>query len=143
MVTELLRPYFTDLFKVWYDPEFPRPNGSTFSLFQVVFVVGPDDDLTARAAVHEHFQQLIWLLSSLPEVQQAEVFALRARRHLPGLSHPDHPQMFIECNWHGPALSALRLDVSRWHSQCSFYVNRFDRKDPLNVDRRDRQRGSN
>ncbi len=130
----MLQPFFTDLFAVSYHPAFPRPDRSTVSIFQVVFAVGPGEDAATRATVHERFQQLLRLLSPLPEVQQSEI-ALRARRHVPPRSRPDHPHMFIESAWHGSELSVMRSDdFSSWHSHCSFYFNRFDRNDPLNID---------
>lgn len=135
-VTELLQPLFTDLFAVSYQPSFPRPDGSLVSIFQVVFAVGPGEDAATRATVHERFQQLLRLLTALPEAQQSEV-ALRARRHVPPRSRPDHPHMFIESAWHGSELPAMRSDdFSSWHSHCYFYVNRFDRDDSLNIDTR-------
>lgn len=135
-VTELLRPLFPDLFAVSYLPSFPRPDGSLVSIFQVVFAVGPGEDAVTRTAVHDRFQQLLRLLSPLPEAQRSEV-ALRARRHVPPRSRPDHPHMFIEGAWHGSELSAMRRDdFSSWHSHCYLYVNRFDRDDVLNIDTR-------
>lgn len=135
-VTELLLPLFADLFSVSYQPSFPRPDGSLVSIFQIVFPVGPGEDTATRATVHVRFQQLLRLLSPLPEAQQSEV-ALRARRHVPPCSHPEHPHMFIECAWHGSELSTMRQDdFSSWHSHCYFYINRFDRNDQLNCDTR-------
>ena len=134
-VTELLQPYFTDLFAVSYHPSFPRPDRSTVSIFQVVFAVGPGNDTATRAAVHERFRQLLRLLSAVPEAQRSEV-SLRARRHVPPRSRPDHPHMFIECAWHGSELAAMhRDDFSSWHSHCYLYVNRFDHNDSLNYTR--------
>jgi hypothetical protein len=135
-VTDLLKPYFADLFVVNYHPSFPRPDRSTFSLFQVVFAVGPGEDSDMRAAVHGRFGMLLRLLSPLPEVQSSDV-VLRARRHVPSRSRPDHPHMFIECAWHGSKLAAMySADFTSWHSHCDFYINRFDRHDPLNIDTR-------
>lgn len=135
-VTELVRPCFTEIFWVNYLPSFPRPDRTLMSIFQIVFAVGPGDDDSTRAAVHERFRQLLPLISSLPEAQRSEV-ALRARRHVPPRSRPNHPHMFIECAWHGTELAAMRSDdFSSWHSHCYFYVNRFDRNDPLNIDTR-------
>src|SRR5262249_53440774 len=58
-ITALLEPYFTDMFCVSYYPSFPFPDGSTESIFQVVFAVGPGEDAATRDAVHERFQQLL------------------------------------------------------------------------------------
>jgi hypothetical protein len=134
-ITEMLRPHFSDLFVVNYHPKFPRPDGTTFSLFQVVFAVGPGNDAEVRAAVHKHIEQLLRILSPLLEVRQS-VVSLRARRHIPPLSRPDHPHMFIECSWHGSRLAATDDGDHGWHSRCLQYVNRFDDDDPLNVVRK-------
>jgi hypothetical protein len=137
-VTALLQPLFPDLFRVIYDPAFPRPDGSRFPWLQVVFAVGPADDATARTHVHERFVQLLATLAPLREAQHAEVFSLRARRHVPPRTAPDHPHMFIECAWHGLAVADMQRtqNFSAWHSHCFFYVNRFDRHDPLNTNNR-------
>jgi hypothetical protein len=137
-VTALLQPLFTDLFRVIYDPAFPRADGSTFSWFQVVFAVGPEADATARTQVHERFVQLLTALAPLPEVQHADTISVRARRHVPPHSAPDHPHMFIECAWRGDALADIQRTQSfaSWHSRCYYYVNRFDSHDPLNTNER-------
>ena len=134
-VSALLKPLFTDHFRVIYEPAFPRKDGSTFPWFQVVFAVGPADDATARAMVHERFVQLLATLASLPEVQHADTVSFRSRRHVPPRTAPDHPHMFIECAWHGAAVSDLQRtqNFSAWQSHCYFYVNRFDSHDPLNT----------
>ena len=44
-----------------------------------------------------------------------------------------NPLMFIEGFWPGSALATMRQrgDFSAWASECSTYVNRFDRHDAL------------
>ena len=132
-VTALLQPHFTDLYRVVYDPAFPRADGSTFPWIQVVFAVGPADDAAARIEVHERFVLLLTTVAQLPEVQRADTVSLRARRRVPPQSAPDHPHMFIECAWRGSAVADLHQthSFSDWHSRCHYYVNRFDSLDPL------------
>jgi hypothetical protein len=137
-VTMLLRPLFTDLFRVIYDPAFPRTDGSTLEWFQVIFAVGPTDDVSARTKVHERFVELLAALAPLEEVRHADTVSLRARRHILARTAPDHPHMFIECSWRGAAVADMQRTqhFSGWHSHCDFYVNRFDRSDPLNTNQR-------
>lgn len=137
-VSALLQPLFADRFRVIYDPAFPRQDGSTFAWFQVVFAVGPAGDADARAHVHVRFAQLLAKLASLPEAQRSDTVSFRARRHVPPRTTPDHPHMFIECDWHGAAVSEIQRtnSFSAWHLHCHSYVNRFDSHDPLNTDTR-------
>ncbi len=132
-IAALLQPLFTDLFRVFYDPAFPRPDGSTAAWFQVIFAVGPADDAAVRAQVHERFAQLLAAVAPLPEVRLAHTVSLRARRHLPPRTSPDHPGMFIECAWRGTAVTDMQRTqtFSAWHSNCYYYVNRSDKLDPL------------
>ena len=136
-VASLLQPLFADQFRVIYDPAFPRANGTTFSWFQVIFAAGPAEEATARALVHERYREILGTIAMLPEVQRADIVALRARRHVPNPEAPDYPHMFIECAWDGPAVAAMNLaqDFAAWHSHCYSYVNRVDQSDPLNVRR--------
>lgn len=132
-VTKLLQPHFTDLFSVYYEPAFPRRDHSTFSLFQVVFAVGPGEDAKVRDDVLLKFKQLLELLAPLPEVQHSAV-NLCARRHAPPHSPPDHPYMFIECGWYGSEVAEMlrKHNFVSWHSYCCRYINRFDENDALN-----------
>lgn len=132
-VTSLLQPDYPDLFRVIYDPAFPRGDGSTAPWFQVIIEVGPADEATARAQVHKRFVQLLATISPLPEAQHAQTVSLRARRHVPPNSPPDHPFMFIECAWQGATVVEMQRtqNFAAWHSYCYYYVNRHNKLDPL------------
>src|SRR5438105_3413243 len=108
--TKLLLPVFPDAFNVTYDPAFPRFPRGTFALFQVVFAVGPGDDSSVRAQVHQCFERTLRVISVIPALRKADCIALRARRRVPDdpLCKPHHPIMFIEATWPGTAIDAMR-----------------------------------
>jgi len=136
--TELLRPFFeNDLFRVIYDPIFPKKDGKTIAWFQVIFAVGPADHAAARLQVLRRYEDLLRVLAPHSDVQASEIIALRARRHVPPQTTPDNPHMFIECAWSGHAVVDMLHNHAfpAWHSYCYSYVNRFDGNDALNVPR--------
>ena len=131
----VLERYF-ESFGVTWDPEFPGSDGLTFSLFQIVFPVGPGEDDEVSAEVHERFRLLLTLFAPLPEVQRADHVVLRARRHVSPPTDPDSPEMFVACSWTGAAVANMLRgdDFSSWHDACVLYRNHFNERDTLNKD---------
>ena len=131
-----LRSFMPGRFRVSYDPAFPSSNGKIFRWFQVVFEVGPEEDSDIRAQVHELFEKMVTVLSEMNLVCESNHVSLRARRHCPDnkMYNPDHPFMFIEVDWSGPAIQAMRKQTSfpSWSVTCLSYRNCFDKNDPLN-----------
>lgn len=130
-----LRSLMPGRFRVSYDPAFPSSKGDLFKWFQVVFEVGPGEDFTIRAQVHNLFEKILTALAGFSLVCESDIVSLRARRHYPDskIYNPDHPFMFIEAEWSGSAIRAMGKQTSfaSWMTACLDYHNRFDKNDPL------------
>ena len=131
-----LRGFMPGRFHVSYDPAFPGSKGKIFGWFQVCFEVGPGEDSFIRSQVHDLFERMLTVLSDLNLVCESGHVSFRARRHYPNSKtyDPDHPFMFIEADWSGSAIQAMREQTSFlfWSANCLSYQNRFDKNDPLN-----------
>ncbi len=130
--TTLLRPIMHDVYNVVYDPKFPRPDGSTFSIFQVVFAIGSSDDVEARSTVHKLFEKILALVADLESVRRSDFVTLRCRRRTQ-TSQSGHPFMYIEADWEGKSVAEMQKDgsYSTWANRCKRYINRWDKNDPL------------
>jgi hypothetical protein len=130
-----LRPFMPRHFRVAYDPAFPSSKGDLFKWFQVIFEIGPGDDPTIRTLVHNLFERILTVLAEHNLVCESDVVSLRARRHYPDseIYNPDHPFMFIEADWSGSAIQAMRKQASftAWAAACLWYRNCFDKNDLL------------
>jgi hypothetical protein len=130
-----LRSFMPKRFRASYDPAFPGSNGKIFRWFQVCFEVGPGEDSFIRTQVHDLFERMLAVLSELNLVYESDHVSLRARRHYPDSKtyNPDHPFMFIEVDWSGSAIQAMRKQASfsAWAAICLTYRNCFDKNDPL------------
>ena len=130
-----LRSFMPGCFRVSYDPAFPGSNGKIVRWFQVIFEVGPGEDSTIRTQVHNLFEKILTILPGLNIVCESDFVSLRARRHYPDskMYNPNHPFMFIEVDWSGSAIKAMRKQASftSCATTCLFYRNSFDQNDPL------------
>ena len=130
-----LRSFMPSRFHVSYDPAFPGSNGKIFKWFQVAFEIGPGEDSLILTQVHHLFEKTLTILSELNLVCESDYVSLRARRHYPDLEtyNPNHPFMFIETDWSGSAIRAMReqADFAVWTTTCLFYRNCRDKNDSL------------
>jgi len=133
-----LRPMIPGLFRVIYDPKMLGRDGRVHRWFQVVFAVGPGDERSLRLKVHGLFPAMLVEVSQLRLATDAHVVSLRARRFYPDMKNldPKNPVMFIEADWAGSALGAMRErgDFSTWAIDCLSYRNHFESDDPLMKD---------
>jgi hypothetical protein len=122
-------------FRVVYIPDMPGRGGRAHRWFQVVFAIGPGDAKMLRLKVHGLFPVMLVEVSQLRLATEADVVSLRARRFYPDnkILDPEYAVMFIEAEWAGSVLGAMREhgDFSTWANDCLTYRNHFERDDPL------------
>jgi hypothetical protein len=121
-----------------YDPQFPLPDGRSFRLFQIVYVVGPDTNTRMRSVLLDALPALLELLVTYRIDRYADTIAVRVRAHTP-TSSASWPHMFFEVFWDRDAFTLFRKgnDVARWHDYARTCINHFDAHDPLSRETRE------